>query len=450
MYPASKNTPSDSACGPVTAVVGARLPLAFFRFEAPCIVCVSGGRDSMLLLEFFRELFAGGRLAHPPTIFHCMHGLRGAAGGDAEFVRGAARRHDLPLYLKEGDAGRLARRTGQSLEEAGRNLRTRAVRRLAERIDAGVVATGHYADDYVERVLLHLARGGGPDAMRTMPLQSRRDGLNLLRPLLVLSRAEIDALIRDLGIEYREDETNTDESFRRNRLRARVLPELRELGLDPVKMWLNFHELPEASDLDFNTGTGTEPTVGQLRIDRSLFDGADFAQWKRVLDPALGRLGLPPAGRAMLEELRRQYRRGGAGFRFAFASRELVVWSDGRGPVWLFHRGRSAALRSHRVLEQNGDHVRFIYNGREARVSLKAGHELAVWRPGDRVRLLPGPGDGAPGSRKLKKVFQERGIPAPIRRLLPLVRERDTGYVVRLCLGLWEGRDLLFGDRAEP
>jgi tRNA(Ile)-lysidine synthetase-like protein len=114
----------------------------------------------------------------------------------------------------------------------------------------------------------------------------------------------------------------------------------------------------------------------------------------------------------------------------------------------LFHRGRAAALRDYRVLKQDGgdtDHVRLAYNGREARVTLAAGHELDVWRPGDRVRLPPGP-EGQRGSRKLKKVFQERGIPGPIRRRVPLVRARDSGYVVRLCLGLWEDRDLVFPE----
>ncbi len=435
MLPPQKTVP-----GAVSAAVLAFLPQALFQTERPPVLCVSGGRDSMLLLELFRELWSAGGLRETPLVFHFCHRLRPEpeTEADVDLIRRRALKIDWPLYIMEGNVRRMAERTGRGLEEAGRLLRYRAARRLVEKAGAGQVVTGHHGDDFAESLLLFLCRGGGPQALTTMPLVTRLFGLELFRPLLVLGRAEIDRLVQASAIPFREDLTNADETFRRNRIRARVLPELRELGLEGGKLWRNFHDLPAVRSAPLEQASNAQADAPEdcIHLDRALLRFANRSEWKTLLDLCLRRLGLPPAGQALIDELKKQWVRTDPGM-LRYQSKELIVWAAGSGPVWLFHRGRSAALRPFRILDLPGE-PRVRYNNREQNVAVRVGETIDVFRPGDRVRLPAG------GTKKVKKIYQELRLPPPVRQNLPLVRATGSSRVLRLCLGFWEGPDRAF------
>ena len=195
------------------------------------LVAVSGGADSVALLHALLQLREklGLRLA----VAHLHHGIRGtAADADAACVRRLAKRLALPFTEERVDVPQQARSAGISLEMAARAARYEFFRRAAEKLGAAAVAVAHTADDQVETVLLRIARGTGPHGLAGMSPVSRRDGLTILRPLLGVTRAGILAFLKQNRLRWREDASNRDPHFLRNRVRHEILP-LLERRLNP-------------------------------------------------------------------------------------------------------------------------------------------------------------------------------------------------------------------------
>lgn len=187
------------------------------------VVACSGGADSLALLAALRDLCGGPGTSFPAVrlhVAHLDHGLRGERGAaDAEFVRGVAAAWGLPATIGGvGPAERAAWRG--SVEAAARQARYRFLRGVARDSGAAAIALGHTADDQAETVLLHLVRGSGLDGLAGM----RPRAGDLVRPLLDLWRRDTEAFCRARGLDYREDETNRDPRFLRNRVRHELLP----------------------------------------------------------------------------------------------------------------------------------------------------------------------------------------------------------------------------------
>ena len=245
--------------------------------ESGCIIAaVSGGADSMCLLEILRELRtkAGFQL----RVLHVHHGLRESAEGDLEYVAGYCEAAGIPFEAVRVDAAGNAAENGLSVEEAARHLRYEALKRAAERWDrenspqsclgerqgsgntpqscrgerqnsgntpnsdcaerqdkentprSGKmccrIAVAHHLEDQAETVLFNLARGSRLRGLRGMlPVNGR-----IIRPLLECSRGEIEEFLRERGIAWREDETNEDVRYARNLLRREVMPLLERIN----------------------------------------------------------------------------------------------------------------------------------------------------------------------------------------------------------------------------
>jgi len=191
------------------------------------LVAVSGGRDSMVLLDLVsRCLSAQGLTA---VVGHVNHGLRDAASnGDERHTQRAAEAAGLAFCLRRVDPE--AERTGISsrlrptLEEAARNLRRQALLEMAAEADCDWIATAHHAGDQAETLLLRMLRGTGPDGLAGMAPQSA-DG-RWRKPLLRVLPDEIAAWAEAKGILWREDASNQDRRFARNRLRLDWIPAL--------------------------------------------------------------------------------------------------------------------------------------------------------------------------------------------------------------------------------
>jgi tRNA(Ile)-lysidine synthase len=178
------------------------------------LVAVSGGADSTALLLALHQL--GCRLA----VAHLDHGLRAESAADAEWVRQLAGRLGLACVVERRDVAAYRRRRKLSLEAAAREVRHAFLRETAERLGAAATFLGHTADDQVETFLLRLIRGAGPAGLRGMQL---KEGL-LCRPLLDVWRADVEAWLRAEGCAWREDASNRDPRFLRNRVRHELLP----------------------------------------------------------------------------------------------------------------------------------------------------------------------------------------------------------------------------------
>jgi tRNA(Ile)-lysidine synthase len=218
------------------------------------VVGVSGGVDSLVLLHVLIRL----REPFGLTLFAATldHGMRGAAGAaDAEFVRQIAGEWGVAVMVGRADVPALAARLHLNPEEAARQVRYSFLIRVAEHTRASKIAVGHHRDDQAETVLMHLIRGSGLSGLRGMLPATPLDEVHLppdipiafepplagdpvrdstrpvlVRPLLEVSRAEIDAYATEHHLRPRHDATNDDLTYFRNRLRHAVIPLLETLN----------------------------------------------------------------------------------------------------------------------------------------------------------------------------------------------------------------------------
>lgn len=188
------------------------------------LVAISGGADSTALLQALWKLRA--RLRTQISACHVHHGLRGEeADADARHAAAFAASLGVPYVEKRVDAAAYARERRLSLEAAAREVRYARLEEAADELMASRIATGHTADDQAETVLLNMIRGAGPVGLSGMPPVRGR----VIRPLIDVTHAEVEAYCREEGLEYRLDRSNLDPRFRRNRLRLEVIPLLAQL-----------------------------------------------------------------------------------------------------------------------------------------------------------------------------------------------------------------------------
>ena len=175
---------------------------------ASILVGVSGGADSVSLLRGLHALAdqAGLRI----VAAHLNHGMRpGAAERDAAWAGELCERLGLPIAIESVDVLAHAKDQRLGLEEAARSLRYQFFDRAARQENCTHVAVAHTADDQVETVLHHLFRGTGLAGLRGMlPKRPLSDGLTLVRPLLSIRRAQIEAWLAEIGQDFRTDSTN--------------------------------------------------------------------------------------------------------------------------------------------------------------------------------------------------------------------------------------------------
>jgi len=209
--------------------VAYRVELAFRRAvepllprDAAVLAAVSGGCDSIALLDLLARYAASRNLRL--SVAHLDHGLRRGSRSDRLFVERVARTLGLPCQSERVATADLRRRD-ESLEEAARRLRLGFLRRAAREAGCKRIATGHNLDDQAETILMRLVRGAGATALTGMALEGPGP---FVRPLLGLTREDLSSYLSRRGVAYREDPTNRDLRFDRNRVRLRVLPFLRE------------------------------------------------------------------------------------------------------------------------------------------------------------------------------------------------------------------------------
>lgn len=188
--------------------------------DGPVVVGVSGGVDSLVLLDLLVQ--AGIEV----FVVHVNYGLRAEESNlDEALVRSITERRRLPLEAVPADARGRAVADGTSLQAAARAIRYETFVRVAREKGARCIAVGHHAEDQSETVLLQLLRGSGPEGLAGMRFKRRvAADLLLVRPLLHVRRAELVQYAMDREIEWREDSSNADRSYRRSLIRHDVMP----------------------------------------------------------------------------------------------------------------------------------------------------------------------------------------------------------------------------------
>lgn len=184
------------------------------------LLAVSGGVDSMVMVDLFNES------GYEVAIAHCNFKLRGKeSDGDEEFVRKVAVKHNIESYFKSFETQEIADKNKLSIQEAARNLRYDWFNDLCDNHGFSKIAVAHHLDDQKETFFINLFRGSGLKGLKGIPIVRGK----IIRPLLFASRKEIESYAYSKNIEFRSDSSNDSGKYLRNQIRHNLLPVVEDL-----------------------------------------------------------------------------------------------------------------------------------------------------------------------------------------------------------------------------
>ena len=204
------------------------------------LLAVSGGVDSMVLLDLFYKL------RYDICVVHCNFQLRGKeSDADELLVREICQDGYIPYFINSFDTLEFAKENKLSIQLAARKLRYDWFQELLS-LGFDYVLTAHHLDDNVETFLINFTRGTGLEGLTGIPVQNE----NIIRPLLPFSRDEIENYAIDNKIQWREDSSNASDKYFRNKLRHNIVPTLKELNTGFLDSFQNtLHHLQQAESL---------------------------------------------------------------------------------------------------------------------------------------------------------------------------------------------------------
>ncbi len=272
--------------------------LAHMPRDTRVLLALSGGADSCALLHM---LLAE---STPLAVAHVDHGIRGEESvRDREFCRALAEAHRLPFYLHVADVPALARAHGRGIEEEARRIRYDFFAEVMQREKIPLLATAHHADDNAETLLFRLARGTAARGLCGIPPVRACDGGLVVRPLLRVTRAELEEYCRQHRIDYVTDSTNTCPDYARNRIRHTVLPALQEINAGAVSHMTRL-SMTLAAEEDF-WQLQVEAVLSAHATDQALtiapLMSLHPALWARCTAAWLERRGIEPSEKALAE-----------------------------------------------------------------------------------------------------------------------------------------------------
>lgn len=406
--------------------------------ETRVLCAVSGGADSMCLLHL---LWSQG---YDVTCAHFEHGIRGEeALRDAKFVEDWCREHSIPVIVEHGDVPAYAEKNSLSLEEAARKLRYDFLDRAAARTGADCILTAHNLDDNAETLLFNLTRGSGTLGLRGIPHSRGK----ILRPLLHMSRAEIEAYLEENKIPHVEDSTNQSDDYTRNLIRHQITPLLLEINprfpeaaartaflaardedcLSRIAADFISREVKSES-FPLDAFNALHPAVAS-RVIRKLFPGLSMERTEAVLDFARGSeyglLELP--GRTLRREQGRLYLNKDGDF--SLSDRRLIPGQTLEIPETGLRIQTQECIYSGEI----HDLFKTFYLKYEI-----VGNDLLCTgrRPGDSIRPL-----GRGVRKRLSALFKDAGYTREMRDRCLILRDRSGPLFVR---------GLAFDERAVP
>ena len=441
------------------------------------LACVSGGADSMCLLEALLDISR--KRGFEVGALHFNHGLRGGESDrDEAFVRENCAMRGVMLRSRRGDVRAYAKKTGLGIEAAAREMRYVFFHEAAAEAAAegGIaerpvrIATAHTADDNAETIIMNLARGAGTSGLSGIPPVR---GI-IVRPMLTVSRTEVTRFLSSRGVAFVEDSTNSLEIYTRNKLRHTVIPALREINPGFSEAAASAAELLR-EDEEYLSGlasafikeyciyrrnpvtAGAEtltPEVGgddlmklppavAGRVIRKLHGGSLSHKHVKAVLEFCGRAG-PPArlslpGATVYREYgrivfsREPSRADGAGF--------AQIWLTDGDRIAIPETGLEVSCASVECGGPDRDDsdgrinksfTSFLFKTSEIYGRMTVRPRLE----GDSIRLL-----GHNGTKTLKKLFIERKVPARERSRVPVIAD-DAGVLAVYGLGT--------GSRAVP
>lgn len=254
-----------------------------FETTDQVLLAVSGGLDSVVMAELFY------RVNQPFAIAHVNFTLRASdSDEDALFVENMAKRYGVPFHLARFDTTTFAQERGLSIQMAARELRYTWFDQLLQQHPYACLATAHHKNDVLETLLLNLTRGTGLAGLHgILPRQTQ-----IVRPLLFATREQLAAFVNKAGLLYREDSSNANDKYARNRIRHHVVPIFNELN---PGLW---QTLPRTIDR-----LRSAEVLMRAELDRS-WQAIAEVQDEGILLPTEKLLALPEVGFRLMEWLK--------------------------------------------------------------------------------------------------------------------------------------------------
>lgn len=409
-----------------------------FNQETPIVVGVSGGPDSMALLDILAKIYPDNLV-----VAHLDHQFRGdEAREDAKFVKRESEKRGIPVELGEYDVPLFIKETGMGAQEAARTIRYQFYQDVANKWNSKQLALGHHANDQAETILMRLIRGTGIHGLSGIPYSRNWDTIQIFRPLLDLTRQEIEQYCIENNIDYRIDKSNFATKYTRNEIRLNALPFLEKYNPKFVEHLHQFGKIvqDENSYLEgvaeqFLEQNIEERTTTTIKLNVLTLQSLHIALQRRIIHLILRYLNLH-------KEL-------------SFIHIEGII-----SLLKHSHPSKSIDLPGIRVFRnyeqivfnivENNNSEPFFYNVRiPGEVTLQAvnkkvevfltdsniklnglwavfdydqlsNNELIIRsrKNGDRIELL-----GTEGSKKLKDIFIDQKIPRNERELTPIVEQ---------------------------
>ena len=398
---------------------------ALLPYGGHVLCALSGGRDSVYLLH--RLLLWQKEYGFSVSAAHFNHGLRdGEADRDESFVKSLCAEWNVPLYVGKGNVRVYASAHGMGVEEAARELRYDFLQQTLQEIGGTVIATAHHADDLAETMLLNLVRGAGTKGLSGIPPKRG----NIVRPVLMVTRKEIDAYVLAHGLDYVEDSTNAEDDCSRNLLRHHVMPILEQLNgsfaahAAQAAMLLReddecLQRQAEAFLSEYPSEKGI-PTQPLLALDEAISTRVIRKLWGSSLSRDHVRQIL-----ALCE---------GEGLAYAHIPKGVVrrdggrLWTDEAieipSELSLVGDRGEAEFGQFRIMWETKVNEGEIHNSFNTFIlkyeNIEGVVTATVKRDGDRVKLA-----GRSGTKKLKQLFHEKQLTQPERLVNPVLRDEQ-------------------------
>lgn len=373
---------------------------------------ISGGADSVALLHALHSL----RISL--TVAHLNHQLRdGESGDDEEFVRRLAAELNFPIVVKSVDVKTMAASNGLSIEMAARQARHDFFGEFGE----ATIVLAHHADDQVETFILKLARGAGSEGLSGMPYCREIGAIRLIRPMLDIPRPAILQWLKVNEFTWREDASNSDETFLRNRVRHTILP-LLEKELNP-----NIREtILRTMDVLREENRWMDRMTHPAKPNE--LSGLPLAARRRVLRKWLFENGVAEVNFDTVETILALMDKGNGSTVYELNDRQRVVVEYGvprlafleepsKEPGWAISVKAGSGWKM-----DHGQGIGILPADASFDAEKVGGApiEVRTFQPGDRIDPL-----GMEGSRKLQDIFTDQKVPKARRSRIPVVVCRD-------------------------
>ena len=373
------------------------------------LCAVSGGRDSVCLLHYLASIAAERGFA--VAAGHLNHRMRPEAQRDEDFVRELCRTLNVPFYTEAAPVYETAARWGLGVEETGRKLRYDFLFRTAEQIGAARIATAHHAQDQAETVLLNLLRGTGPEGLGGIPPVRGR----IVRPLLRTSRTEIEDYLEAHHLSHVEDSTNEDTHYARNRLRRELWPQLETINPALERVIGRTAEILRRENAYLDALAAERLPPEGAAVETAALLAAPEPLRPRMARLLLERLptGKKDVGAVHIDAMLALAERGGTldlpdGARAVCRNGWLrLTVKEKAPPEQVLTQGENAWGQYH-----------IIVHGGEGRTIT-----VRTWKSSDRMETER-------GSRSLKRLFADGGVPIEDRDRIPVVCVDGEPYAV--------------------